>query len=226
MEKSRKPFIVLDDNLSRTGLVIARVMIGLLWFTQLLWKLPPSFGCPANFAVSTSITARTTGLCDWVGLMSIYSLIPLQASLVKSLVIPNLAWMGYLIFLMEALVAVTLILGLFTRLGGVAGLLQALNLLLGVSAVPGEWYWTYLMLAIFGLVFLAIPAGRLLGLDARLRPRLQAGVDKGNRLAKILLALDLTRHGENGSLQELDPRRIRILANCTLPGRFGGWRPA
>jgi hypothetical protein len=189
MEKNRKPFIALDDNLSRTGLVIARVMIGLLWFTQLLWKLPPSFGCPAGFAVTTSITARTTGLCDWVGLMSIYSLVPLQASLVKSVVIPNLAWMGWLIFLMEAFVAVSLILGLFTRLGGVAGLLQALNLLLGVSAVPGEWYWTYLMLAIFGLVFLAIPAGRILGVDARLRPRLQAGVDKGNRLAKILLAL-------------------------------------
>lgn len=189
MEKNRKPFIALDENLSRIGLVIARVMIGLLWFTQLLWKLPPSFGCPAGFAVTTNITARTTGLCDWVGLMGIYSLIPLQASLVKSFVIPNLSWMGYLIFLMEAFVAISLILGLFTRLGGVAGLLQALNLLFGVSAVPGEWYWTYLMLAIFGLVFLAIPAGRILGVDARLRPRLQAGVDKGKRLAKILLAL-------------------------------------
>ena len=189
MEKNCKPFITLDDNLGRTGLVIARVVIGLLWFTQLLWKLPPSFGCPANFAVSTSITARTTGLCDWVGLMSIYSLIPLQGSLVKSLVIPNLAWMGWLILLMEAFVAISLILGLFTRLGGLAALLQAMNLFFGVSAVPGEWYWSYLMLAILGLIFLAIPAGRILGLDARLRPRLQAETDKGNRLAKILLAL-------------------------------------
>jgi hypothetical protein len=189
MEKLLKPDNVLVDKVSRAGLVISRVVIGILWFTQLLWKLPPSFGCPANFAVSTSITARTTGLCDWVGLMSIYSLIPLQASLVKSLVIPNLAWMGWLIFLMEAFVAVTLILGLFTRLGGLVSLLQALNLFFGVSAVPGEWYWSYLMLAILGLIFLAIPAGRILGLDARLRPRLQAGAEKGNWLSKILLAL-------------------------------------
>ena len=121
MEKLLKPDNAVVDKVSRAGLVISRVVIGILWFTQLLWKLPPSFGCPANFAVSTSITARTTGLCDWVGLMSIYSLIPLQASLVKSLVIPNLAWMGWLIFLMEAFVAVTLILGLFTRLGGLVG---------------------------------------------------------------------------------------------------------
>ena len=188
MEKLFKPDNAVVDKVSRVGLVIARVVIGILWFTQLLWKLPPSFGCPANFAVSTSITARTTGLCDWVGLMSIYSLIPLQASLVKSLVIPNLAWMGWLIFLMEAFVAVTLILGLFTRLGGLVALLQALNLFFGVSAVPGEWYWSYLMLAILGLIFLAIPAGRILGLDAWLRPRLQAGAEKGNWLSKILLA--------------------------------------
>ena len=189
MEKLLKPDNAVVDTISRAGLVISRVGIGVLWFTQLLWKLPPTFGCPANFVVSTSITARTTGLCDWVGLMSIYSLIPLQASLVKSLVIPNLAWMGWLIFLMEAFVAVTLILGLFTRLGGLVSLLQALNLFFGVSAVPGEWYWSYLMLAILGLIFLAIPAGRILGLDAWLRPRLQAGAGKGNWLAKLLLAL-------------------------------------
>ena len=184
-----KPEETQMDHLGQIGLLISRIVIGLLWFTQLLWKLPPSFGCPANFAVSTSITARTTGLCDWVGLMSIYSLIPLQGSLVKRLVIPNLAWMGYLIFLMEAFVAVSLILGLFTRLGGLAGLLQALNLFFGVSVVPGEWYWTYLMLAILGLIFMAVPTGRSLGLDARLRPRLQAGAERGNRLARILLAL-------------------------------------
>ncbi|MGA2490066.1 MAG: hypothetical protein ABSF99_07735 [Anaerolineales bacterium] len=177
------------DRLGQIGLLISRMLIGILWFTQLLWKLPPTFGCPANFAVSTSITARTTGLCDWVGLMSIYSLIPLQGSLVKSLVIPNLAWMGWLIFLMEAFVAISLILGLFTRLGGLVGLLQAMNLFFGVSAVPGEWYWSYLMLAILGLIFLAVPTGRSVGFDTWLRPRLQAGAGKGNWLAKILLAL-------------------------------------
>jgi uncharacterized membrane protein YphA (DoxX/SURF4 family) len=183
-----KPEDARMDRFSQVGLLISRLMIGLLWFTQLLWKLPPSFGCPANFAVSTSITARTTGLCDWVGLMSIYSLIPLQASLVKKFVIPNMAWMGWLIFLMEAFVAVTLILGLFTRLGGLVGLLQAMNLFFGVSAVPGEWYWSYLMLAILSLIFLAIPTGRTLGVDAWLRPRLRGGAGKGNWLAKVLLA--------------------------------------
>ena len=177
------------DGLGRIGMVISRLIYGYLWYTQLLWKLPPTFGCPPNFAVTTNIHARTSGLCDWVGIMTLYSKLPLQASLVKSLVAPNLSWMGWLIWLMEAFVAVSLILGLFTRLGGVAALAQAINLYIGVTAAPGEWYWTYGMLSILGLVFLAIPTGRVFGLDAWLRPRLQAAVDKGNRFAKILLLL-------------------------------------
>jgi len=189
MEKLLKPNGTWIDYVSRAGVFVTRVIVGYLWYTQLLWKLPPTFGCPANFAVSTSFHARTSGLCDWVGLMTIYSKIPLQASLVKQFVAPNLAWMGWIIWLMEAFVAVTLVFGLFTRLGGLAALLQALNLYFGVSNVPGEWYWSYAMLALLGLIFLAIPAGRILGLDALLRPRLESGAERGNWLAKILLSL-------------------------------------
>jgi hypothetical protein len=189
MEKLLRPDNTLVDYVSRAGVVISRVIFGYLWYTQLLWKLPPTFGCPSNFAVTTDIHARTSGLCDWVGIMTLYSKWPVQASLVKSLVAPNLAWMGWIIWLMEAFVAVTLILGLFTRLGGLAGLVQAINLYIGVTAAPGEWYWTYGMLALLSLVFLAVPAGRILGLDAWLRPRLQAGAGKGNGLAKLLLPL-------------------------------------
>ena len=121
--------------------------------------------------------------------MVIYSKLPLQADLVERYVVPNMATVGWLIWLMEAFVAVSLILGLFTRLGGLAALVQGINLYIGVTAIPFEWYWTYGMLSILGLVFLAVPTGRIFGLDALIRPRLQAGADKGNRLAKILLAL-------------------------------------
>jgi hypothetical protein len=189
MENVMKSDNASMDFISRAGLVVSRLIIGYLWYQQLLWKLPPTFGCPPNFGVSTSFQARTSGLCDWVGLMTIYSKIPLQASLVKQFVVPNISWMGWIIWLGEASVAVSLILGLFTRLGGLLGLLQGLNLYFGVTAVPGEWYWTYGMLATLGLIFLAVPSGRIFGLDAWLRPRLQAGADRGNQLAKILLSL-------------------------------------
>ncbi|HKI54948.1 MAG TPA: DoxX family protein [Anaerolineales bacterium] len=175
------------DNLGVVGMWISRIIYGYLWYTQLLWKMPPRFGCPPDLAVTTDIHARSTGLCDWVGVMTIYSKWPLQASLVKQFVVPNMAWFGWIVWLMEAFVAVTLIFGLFTRLGGLAALVQGINLYIGVTAAPFEWYWTYGMLYTLGLVFLAVPTGRTLGLDALLRPRLQSSVDKGNRIAKILL---------------------------------------
>src|SRR3990172_478314 len=81
--------------LARSGIVLARLVIGLLWITQLAWKMPPTFGCPADFAASTSYTARTSGLCDWTGLMASYSILPLHADSVKNIIIPNIPWMGW-----------------------------------------------------------------------------------------------------------------------------------
>jgi len=189
MGKSFKTDNTSIENVSRAGLTISRVSIGILWLAQLFWKLPPTFGCPLNFAVTTDIHARTSGLCDWVGIMTLYSRWPLQAALVKSMVVPNMAWIGWIIFLMEAFVALSLILGLFTRLGGLAALLQAVNLYIGVSAAPGEWPWTYVMLTILGLIFLSIPAGRILGVDAWLHPRFQVLAERRNQLAKIFSSL-------------------------------------
>ncbi len=188
MEKAMSSKDVMPiDGLGRIGMVISRLIYGYLWYTQLLWKMPPTFGCPPGFGVSTSLQDRTSGLCDWVGLTVVYSKSPLQSNLFEQFVVPNMAIVGWLVWLMEAFVAVSLIFGLFTRLGGLAALVQAINLYIGVTAIPFEWYWTYGMLTNLGLVFLAVPTGRTLGVDAWLRPRLQAGADGGNRLAKILL---------------------------------------
>ena len=188
MENSMKMQNLMPvDGLGRIGMIISRLVYGYLWYTQLLWKLPPQFGCPPDFAVSTALRERTSGLCDWVGLMVIYSKWPLQADLVERFVVPNMAVAGWFVWLMEAFVAVSLILGLLTRLGGLAALVQGVNLYIGVTAIPFEWYWTYGMLSVLGLVFLAVPTGRVFGLDALIRPRLEASTDRGNRLARILL---------------------------------------
>ncbi len=174
------------DLLGRFGLVAARLIIGYLWITQLAWKLPPSFGCPPDFAVSTSLSARTTGLCDWTGLMAVYSKVPAHAALVKNIIIPNISWLGWGIFLMEGFIAASLILGVFSRFGALVGFIQAVNLYIGLTAIPFEWYWTYGMLYTLHLIFFAIPPGRTLGVDAWLRPRLQAAAQGGNRLARYL----------------------------------------
>ena len=155
-----------------------------MWFTQLLWKLPPSFGCPADFAVSTSLSARTSGLCDWTGLMAIASKVPLHKAFVADVIIPNIGLLGWGIFLMEAFLAISLVFGLFSRLGGLVGFIQAVNLYIGLTALPFEWYWTYGMLYTLHIVFFFLPPGRIWGIDAMLIPRLQAAAGRGNRLAQ------------------------------------------
>ena len=53
----------LDQRLASIGLGTARIVVGLLWFSQLFWKLPPTFGCPTPFQFSTR-DQITSGLCD------------------------------------------------------------------------------------------------------------------------------------------------------------------
>jgi len=180
---------MLSRGWERAGLAVARVIIGILWLTQAAWKLPPTFGCPPDFATSTDLVHRTTGLCDWTGLMGVFSIFPPHQWFVQHVIIPNLSWAGWLIFLGEVFLAVSLILGLLTRLGGLLGLLMALNLLLGLWNVPHEWYWTYIMLMALQWGFLVTAAGRALGVDARLVAWLQPKAAAGDRVAQALLWL-------------------------------------
>jgi hypothetical protein len=190
MDRSiQAPAEISLDWIGRIGLFISRLIVGYLWITQLQWKMPPTFGCPPDFAVSTSLQQRTTGLCDWTGLMAEFSKVPLHASFIENVFIPNISWMGWGVWLLEAFVAISLILGLFSRLGGLVGFIQAVNLYIGLTAIPFEWYWTYGMLYTLQLIFIAVPPGRVWGLDAWLRPRLASAASSGNRLAGGLLWL-------------------------------------
>ncbi len=177
------------DGLGRIGMVLARLIIGYLWITQLGWKMPPDFGCPADFAVSTSLSARTSGLCDWTGLMAVYSKVPAQAAFLKNIVIPNISWLGWGVWLLEVVIAGSLVFGLLSRFGALLGFLQAVNLYIGLTAIPFEWYWTYGMLITLHLIFFCVPPGRFYGLDAWLRPRLQAAASSGTGFARFLLWL-------------------------------------
>ncbi len=47
MKMFLKPEDPRMDRLGQIGFLIARLGFGILWFTQLLWKLPPTFGCRA-----------------------------------------------------------------------------------------------------------------------------------------------------------------------------------
>ena len=199
-------------------MVVVRVVLGLLFFTQLWWKVPPSFGCPPDFAFATADASgnlhRTSGLCDWIGVESAEStrLYPLLVSdlhsiggptlkidigflsaangaFINSIVKPNIRVFGFLIWGMEAFIFVTLFFGLFTRLGALVAIFQGLQLWVGLAGVAGEWEWSYNWIPALALLLFAFAPMIPFGIDSLLRPRLQPTADKGNRLAQLLIWL-------------------------------------
>jgi uncharacterized membrane protein YphA (DoxX/SURF4 family) len=137
-----------------------RLLIGCMWWQQSLWKLPP------YYTDQPQEPFGTTGLAYWTGLMGKHAAIPLQADFVNTVVLPNFYLFAPLVYGLEVLTAVSLILGVFVRLGGVIGALQILNLWLGLYSAPHEWPWTYFFLLLLMASFALHHYGRSLGIDA------------------------------------------------------------
>lgn len=132
------------------GIWAMRVVMGTMWWQGSLWKIPPNYG----------------GLLHFMKEVVDHAAIPLQATLYAQLVIPNINVFGPLVYLTEALIGLSLIVGVFTRWFALLGLLMAVNLWLGLYSSPGEWPWTYGFLMVIQVLFVIDPPGRCLGLDA------------------------------------------------------------
>jgi uncharacterized membrane protein YphA (DoxX/SURF4 family) len=137
------------------GIWLLRLIVGSMWWQQSLWKIPSNYD----------------GLIYWMKQMVDHASIPLQAKLVQDIVLPNIVLFGPLVYAAEVLIAVSLMLGLLTRIGAGLGALMALNLWLGLYSAPGEWPWTYGFLVIIQVLFVLDPPGRSLGADVVLRQR-------------------------------------------------------
>lgn len=85
---------------------------------------------------------------------------------VDLIVLPRISVFGPLVYLVEVAIGVSLMLGLFSRLGALAGALMAINLWLGLYSAPNEWPWTYFFLVVIQSLFVIEPPGRSLGADA------------------------------------------------------------
>ncbi len=148
-------------------LALVRIFVGYLWFQQLFWKLPPDFA----------------GLRKYVVEESHYAFFPGYASFLQQVFLPHFIVLGASVWLAELLVALSLMLGLFSRLGALLATLLAVQLYIGLAVAPGEWIWTYGMLVLLGVVLVAVPAGRRLGVDQWLAPRLRAGARRSRFLS-------------------------------------------
>jgi uncharacterized membrane protein YphA (DoxX/SURF4 family) len=138
-------------SVGHIGYGLLRIIIGIMWWQQSLWKIPPHYDW---------------GLIHWMEVMVEHASTQLQSVLVRDFVLPNIAVFGPLVYAIEVAIAVSLILGAATRLGAALGALMAINLWLGLYNAPGEWPWTYMFLVVLQLIFLINPPGRSLGVDA------------------------------------------------------------
>jgi uncharacterized membrane protein YphA (DoxX/SURF4 family) len=138
-------------SLHHIGYGLMRVIVGIMWWQQSLWKIPPHWDW---------------GLIHWMEVMVEHASTQLQSALVHDLVLPNIAVFGPLVYAIEVIIAVSLILGVTTRVGAALGALMAINLWLGLYNAPNEWPWTYMFLVVLQLIFLINPPGRSMGIDA------------------------------------------------------------
>jgi len=159
---------------------LCRLLIGSMWWQQTLWKLPPLYtdnpSDPAN-----------TGLHYWMTQLGQSAWLPLQADLVNHIVQPHFYFFAPIIYALEVLTAVSLILGVLVRLWGLIGVLQVLNLWLGLYDAPGEWPWTYFFLLVLMVIFTVHQYGRRLGLDAILVDRYTRQPGSGDARSRLVL---------------------------------------
>jgi hypothetical protein len=123
--------------------------------------------------------------------VNITPLAKINGFLLDNLFIPQIRVFGWLIWLTEFWVFLSMLLGLFTRLGGLAAFGISMQLYIGLANVPRpfEWEWTYGFLVLLSLAMLGAAAGRTFGVDSWLRQKLSGPAERGNRLAKFALLL-------------------------------------
>lgn len=155
---------------------LARLVYGVLWWQQSAWKVPSDdFGRKSG-----------GGLWYWVHQEIQYPTVLAYRDFLEKVMIPHWTFFGWMTLSTETFIAVTLILGLLTRLGSVVAIGMAANITLGILNVPHEWGWTYVMLIMLPGVFLFTDAGRSFGLDAFAAPHLDRAAAHGNRIAWLV----------------------------------------
>jgi uncharacterized membrane protein YphA (DoxX/SURF4 family) len=134
-----------------------RLLMGIVWLTLLLGKLPPHFGRHGrNGLMHTFELARRHAVTG-----------PLRG-LVHRLVIPHFTLFAWVTFALELLTALLLVTGFYTRIGAWLGLTLALLTAVFLGNAPHSWRFALVLFVAWHAVLLLTPCARRLSLDDRL----------------------------------------------------------
>lgn len=162
-----------SDRGRRIALAGLRLLVGALWLYNVVWKRPPSFGRDNG----GQLFGYVQGAVD-------EPFFPPYSWLLEHLVLPNFGFFGWVVLVVESLLAAFLITGVYTRVWALVGAGQALAIGLSVVTAPGEWPWGYYMLVGIHLVLFATAAGAYAGVDG-VRARAGTSVWRGLMVAGV-----------------------------------------
>ena len=199
---------VYDRRVAAWPVRIAGIVIGVLWLMQLAGQLPwnnfvkPPSEVPNGLVTNGNVTADQPGpfVDNGAGLYHQFTLMaqygnkgPLSGygSFITSAVLPRWQFVGWVLFVLEGLVAAGLVLGILSKLAGFFCFLLGLFFFFGLAQVPGGWVWSYALLALFGFVFMITGPGRFFGVDQLLRTKLREMITRDSTAAKMVYLLPL-----------------------------------
>ena len=158
-----------------------RIMFGMLWLQAALQKAPWVINAQGQ---------RFGWLSNWLWTETQHPTFGFYKAMLEHVVLPHFTFFGYLSFVVELALGVSLLVGLLTVLSGIGGgTLWQVNIALGSYSVPGEWPWLWPLLIVPHLVFAHSHAGRSVGVDLFLHQWLARSPTGQRGLGRLLRCL-------------------------------------
>lgn len=188
------------------AMTFVRLLVGVMWLYNVAWKVPPSFG-----------ESDKGGLFAFTSYAVSNPVFPPYSWVVEHLVLPHFVPFGWGVVVAETVLAVLLLSGSYIRVAAAVGVVQAGAIGLSVARAPGEWPWSYILMAAVHLLILFGGAGRYLAVDA-VRARLARGVGLGRFWGGLSTLMGLTAIAISSFGAPFGPSGV----NLQLPGlEFG-----
>lgn len=191
----------VDAATDRFAPATVRALLALLWLSNVSWKVPPSFGESAN---------GCGGLCGFVQHGIDHPVFPGSSWFFETIVQPQLGAFGWFTLIGEATLAALFISGRHFRAACALSIAMSFGIMASVANAPGEWYWSYLLMAGLSLAGLAL-APRTPTTSPRLMASLVAGYG-------VVVAL---AHAEAGFTGDGNAEWTLFASATDLPGDFG-----
>ena len=172
---------IFTQQLPGLSVGLLRIMFGILWLDAALQKAPWVINAQGQ---------RFGWLSNWIWQEIQYPTLHVYKVFLETVVFPNSTlhpFFGYMTFVVEIALGLSLLLGICTVLSGIGGALWQCNIALGSYSVPGEWYWIWPLLIAPHLVFAFSHAGRSVGVDLFLQQWLAHDPKGQTGLGRFLL---------------------------------------